>query len=565
MSSFPIRRIAIIGAGPTGIAFAKHLLAERSFDTVDVFEQRKNVGGIWNLSLNEHSKHVPVPQTNPNYGTDTALEFESPLYDYLETNIPKTLMAYSDFPFANSLPLFPGHKDVLTYLEEYAEPVKHLIRFETQVTIVQPLPVNEMSGDRLAQRWNLVAKDLTSGVTRYRTYDAIVVAVGHYTVPHIPDIKGIADFNQKYPNVIMHSKAYRRPEDFRNEKVLVIGNSASGLDISAQIATCAEQPVYLASRSASQLAPNGSGPTWRTDVAEIEEFLVDDAGPAVRTKEGQVISGLSKIVFATGYYYSYPFLTSAPRASAASTNSRSPSASTVSSETESNDSDRSSNSRDHKSLHDLITSGFRTHDVYKHFLHMHNPTLALPVLNLKIIPFPLAENQATVIARVWSGRLELPALEAMKQWEQDEEKRLLQAHRLRPAPDTASGDSVASGTCSKDANKYEGGFHTLVYPEDAAQINSLYAWAVSAKPREGLDNDGIGKLGGQWDEERVWLRGQFPNIKAAFASHGDKRHGVTSLEELGPDWQDGFEEWKQKTSEKEQHELFRKAAVEGYD
>lgn len=562
MGTAPVKRIAIIGGGPTGIAFAKYLLAERAFSQVAVFEQRRNVGGIWNLSKNEHSKHIPVPQTDPNYGTGTELEFESPLYDYLETNIPKTLMAYSDLPFAKTLPLFPGHKDVLKYLEQYAEPVRHLVKFQTQVINVQPLSEGKLCENRLKQQWNLTTKELTSGNIQNEIYDAIVIAVGHYTVPHIPNVKGIVEFNEKYPNVIMHSKAYRRPEDFTKKKVLVIGNSASGLDISAQIATCAEQPVYLASRSVNQLAPNGGGPTWRRDVAEIESF--DSSSRTVRTKDGQVIEGLNQIVFATGYYFSYPFLKSSPSISSSSTQNASPSASSSSIESSSISSEQNRNFDGDNSLQNLTTSGLRTHDVYKHFMHMYYPTLALPVLNLKIIPFPLAENQAAVIARMWSGRLEVPRLESMKEWERDEEARLSQAHRLRPNPDTATGDSVSSDTSASDLHQYEGGFHTLMYPEDAAQINSLYAWAASATCREGLENDDVGKLAGQWDEYLVWLRSRFPDLKAAFASHGDKRHEITSLKELGSAWADGFERWKKNTSKEDQCNLFRKAAVEGY-
>lgn len=573
-----IRRIAIIGGGPTGIAFAKYLSAEKAFDTIDVFEQRDNVGGIWNLSKPEHSSRIPIPQTDPKYGTQAkdkdasmSLEFESPLYDYLETNIPKPLMAYSDAPFDSALPLFPGHADVLRYLEAYAEPVRHLIHFTTQVLNLTPELASEPP---LNQKWQLITKHLSTGAVTQAQYDAVVIANGHYTIPHVPAVPGLADWHHRYPDTVIHSKAYRRPEDFKDQRVLVIGNSASGLDIAAQLASCARHPVYLASRSASQLAPKGGGPSWRKDITEVEEFLDHTHDRAIRTKSGDIVGPFDAIIFATGYFYAFSFLSDSAELSTSSSNANSPPASTTSLDSDQLASEvkfSSSSSQPTRpdlapdSLTTLTTSGLRTHDVYKHFLHIKYPTLALPVLNLKIIPFPLAENQAAVVARLWSGRLDMPSEDSMRAWESEEEARLLKANRLRPAPDTASGESVTS--CQDDSkvngSKYEGGFHTLVYPEDAKQINSLYSWAVSAKNGNGLENDGKGKLGTCWGEYQVWLRGQFPDIKAAYAKLGENRAEVTGLEGLGDEWEHGFENWQKNTSQDEQSVLFQKAGVSG--
>ncbi|KAK5080104.1 monooxygenase [Exophiala xenobiotica] len=583
-----INRVAIVGGGPTGIACAKYLLAEKSFQTIDVFEQRRNVGGIWNLSGTEKTRRIPIPQTDPKYGAgknssasgrgdDDSLEFESPLYDYLETNIPKTMMAYSDTPFAESLPLYPKHDDVLRYLEDYAQPVKHFVHFQTQVIDVRPFePRDHPEGtSRLAQKWHLTTKDLRTNALEEAHYDAVIVANGHYTVPHVPAVPGIAEWHKKYPNVVMHSKAYRRPEDFSGQKVLVIGNSASGLDIAGQLAPCAQKPIFLASRSASQLAPAGGGPAWRKDIAEIEAFLVSEGDRAVRTKDGDMVDGFDAIIFATGYFYSFPFLSPVSAHSSSSSKTQSPSSSSVSLESPASAHDGpaahlpTSDGEDlsvSNPLENLVTSGLRTHDVYKHFIHIDYPTLALPVLNLKVVPFPLAENQAAVIARLWSGRLDLPTTNDMHKWEEDEERRLLEGRRLRPAPDTATGESVASDGHDLPAatSKYEGGFHTLVYPEDVAQINSLYQWAASACPRDGLEHNGKGKLGTRWDEEQVWLRKQFPTLKAAYTNFGGKRFDVTSIAELGEEWNDGYKKWQENTSDEEKANLFRRAAVPGY-
>jgi hypothetical protein len=209
---------------------------------------------------------------------------------------------------------------------------------------------------------------------------------------------------------------------------------------------------------------------WRKDVPEIEEFLPSEIHKrAVRFKDGRIASDIDTVIFATGYFYNFPFL-----------DLPSP----------------------------IVTDGFRTHDVYQHIFYIEHPTLAFPVLNLKVIPFPLAENQAAVIARVWAGRLALPSKKMMRDWEQE---------RL-----TERGDGKA--------------FHVLKHPEDAEVLNALYGWARSAERVDGMENGGQGKLGTYWDEKSVWMRSQFPDIKAAFTKKGKGRFDVRTLEELGFDY-----------------------------
>ena len=82
---------------------------------------------------------TPVPQLNPNEpaekptwisqaGGSKEAVFVSPLYDRLETNIPKELMCFSDKAFPSESQLFPKHEAVRNYLEEYAEEIKQKTR-----------------------------------------------------------------------------------------------------------------------------------------------------------------------------------------------------------------------------------------------------------------------------------------------------------------------------------------------------------------------------------------------------------------------------------------------------
>ncbi|KAI9676699.1 MAG: hypothetical protein M1822_008262 [Bathelium mastoideum] len=229
--AFNIKSVAIVGAGPSGVAAAKYLLAEKHFDRIEIFEQRNNVGGIWNYTPDDNlAKAEAQAQTIPKTSPDAAVEkpvwrskmaeyasvdvtrreatFPSALYDDLESNIPKELMQYPDYPFNEQLQLFPGRQEVLKYLEEYAHTVRHLIRFQTQVyDIRQPAQGS----------WIVRFRDLERGEEMEESYNAVLVASGHYDVSYVPDIEGLREWNEKYPGTVSHSKLYRRPDGYRDK------------------------------------------------------------------------------------------------------------------------------------------------------------------------------------------------------------------------------------------------------------------------------------------------------------------------------------------------------------
>jgi cation diffusion facilitator CzcD-associated flavoprotein CzcO len=179
------------------------------------------VGGVWNFTgvvSKQHQSDLTVPRTKPadsveqpvssktSTGSKTHI-FPSPIYDCLETNIPHTLMNFSDKPFPTDCPLFPPFDTIKQYLEEYAEDVRVHLKLGTQIDEVR-LRSGNGAHDR---KWELSYSDLTSGVSCKETFDAVVCASGHYSDPFIPDIPGISDFDAKNPGVISHSKYYRNP------------------------------------------------------------------------------------------------------------------------------------------------------------------------------------------------------------------------------------------------------------------------------------------------------------------------------------------------------------------
>ena len=176
------------------------------------------MGGVWNYTEDTFDESSSVPQNDPNKATEGPIWkgdankkepiFISPMYDKLITNLPHPLMQFSDQGFPDGTQLFPPRQTVLRYLEDYAREVTAFIRFQTQVLDVRSCLREQ------CHFWSVKTQDVRSQRTTEGNYDAVVVASGHYTVPHIPDIKGMSAWNNMYPGAILHSKFYRTPDRF---------------------------------------------------------------------------------------------------------------------------------------------------------------------------------------------------------------------------------------------------------------------------------------------------------------------------------------------------------------
>lgn len=222
-----VQSIAIIGAGPAGLAAAKHLLAEKTaFTKLDIYEQRQATGGVWNYTAPScaYDPSFQVPRQLPK--NQPELEpFASPVYDFLETNIPTTLMRFVDHDYPPGSSIFPHHSVVLEYLQQYGRELHKYISFETQV-----LDVAKPNGT--SSPWLIQLKDLATQKVSQKEYDAVVVASGHYSEPFVPDIPGMAEYTQKYPDSIIHSKFFRDAGPYSDKVSYSIHTSIHTIQVS---------------------------------------------------------------------------------------------------------------------------------------------------------------------------------------------------------------------------------------------------------------------------------------------------------------------------------------------
>ena len=217
-----MKHAAIIGAGAAGLSVAKHLLAAGL--SVTVFEAGSHVGGLWV------------------YENDNGT---SPAYRSLHLNSENRVTAYKDYPFPPGTPLYPDHEQVAAYLQSYADHfgVTPHLRFQARVAAVRAE----------ASAWRIRLEDGWTGL-----FDLAVVASGHQGTPKHPPFAG--DFGGTY----LHSHAYREPEPFRGQRVLVVGVGNSACDIAADICTVTASTT-IAARSPVLMMPRmfGGVPTSR--------------------------------------------------------------------------------------------------------------------------------------------------------------------------------------------------------------------------------------------------------------------------------------------------------------
>ncbi|KAL6838596.1 hypothetical protein ACP4OV_031553 [Aristida adscensionis] len=232
------KSVAIIGAGPSGLAACKHALA-KGFRPV-VFESAAAVGGVWRRTL-----------------ASTRLQ------------TPASAYRFSDFPWPADVaggPPFPRHDQVLEYLAAYARRfgVLERVRFRSKVLAARYVGPSEEEvaawerwsgngeafGDGTGQ-WHLTVRhgdcdgdgepESETGTKTYR-FDFVILCVGRYGVtkiPAFPDGRGPEVFKGQ----VLHSMEYSRmahadaAELVRGKRVAVVGAGKSAMDTVAQ---CAE-------------------------------------------------------------------------------------------------------------------------------------------------------------------------------------------------------------------------------------------------------------------------------------------------------------------------------------
>jgi dimethylaniline monooxygenase (N-oxide forming) len=210
----PVRDVGIIGAGAAGIVSAK-VLMQAGFN-VTVYEAGSTIGGLWV------------------YDNDNG---QSIAYRNLYILSPKRYTQFRDFPFDQKTPEYAHHTDMSRYLRQYAEffDVIPRIRFNDRV-----VGIAKRDG-----RW-----EVASATGASKSFDAVLVATGHFHVPRWPRLAG------SFSGELLHSSQYRDPLQLANKRVLVVGIGNSACDVAVDASWVATKTT-ISTRTGIL-----SGPKW---------------------------------------------------------------------------------------------------------------------------------------------------------------------------------------------------------------------------------------------------------------------------------------------------------------
>ncbi|MAC73781.1 MAG: potassium transporter [Marinovum sp.] len=342
------KRVAVIGAGPSGLAQLRAFqsAASKGADIPDIvcFEKQSDWGGLWNYDW-----RTGVDENGePCHGS---------MYRYLWSNGPKEGLEFADYSFeehfGRQIASYPPRAVLFDYIEGRVAKadVRKWIRFSTVVRWV--------SYDPDTAQFTVTVHDHNSDNCYSEEFDHVVVASGHFSTPNMPHYEGFESFNGR----ILHAHDFRDAREFAEKDVLILGTSYSAEDIGSQCWKYGCKSVTVAHRTAPM------GFDWPDNWQEVPALLKVD-GKTAHFKDGSQ-KEVDAIILCTGYKHHFPFLPDDLRL---------------------------------KTVNRLAAA-----DLYKGMAWVHNPNLFYLGMQDQWFTFNMFDAQAWWARDVMMGKIEIPS------------------------------------------------------------------------------------------------------------------------------------------------------------
>ena len=229
------KKIAVIGAGPSGITALKNLL-DKGLDAM-AFDRNSEVGGNWIYSENE--SHSSVFETTHIISSKTLSQYE----DYTFDDFDPTVADY------------PSHEELKNYFQAYARKFNLYPHIQFNTLVISCTWINE-------QQWEIITEQ--DGIQKTWYFTDLVVCNGHHWNPRYPQYPGT------FTGEFLHSHHFKKAAPFAGKRVLVIGGGNSACDVAVETSRVSQMtaiswrrgyriiPKFFFGKPSDKIGENGS-------------------------------------------------------------------------------------------------------------------------------------------------------------------------------------------------------------------------------------------------------------------------------------------------------------------
>ncbi len=174
--------------------------------------------GFVGLGMAQAFKEAGILYDQVDASNDIGGNWYHGVYETAHIISSRKVTQFSNFPMPEDYPDFPSAQNMRDYINAFADHFKlrEPIELNRKVTYVRPVEDN---------LW-----EVTFANQEQRIYKGVVMCNGHHWCKRFPKFEG------EFKGEIIHSKDYKRPEQLRGKRVLVIGGGNSACDIAAEAA-----------------------------------------------------------------------------------------------------------------------------------------------------------------------------------------------------------------------------------------------------------------------------------------------------------------------------------------
>lgn len=171
---------------------------------------------------------LPIPERLPAQTPPSSQPrfTESSIYPYLETNVDDVAMSFTGGG-PESIPTRRSAWSVRMHGPE--TPFRHWEVLRAYVTALWrrrgydglvSYGTTVERAEKVGAEWLVTLRGPGAGaLDRWwtETFDAVVVASGHFNVPWLPEVEGLEEFERVRPGSVLHSKMFRGRDDYRGK------------------------------------------------------------------------------------------------------------------------------------------------------------------------------------------------------------------------------------------------------------------------------------------------------------------------------------------------------------